>query len=133
MFQAQDSDKVLPESHKVDGQFQNIHPVDTRSLGKLPTIAKEWITNKHKLSEPEFGVVPVNDINRFDLTHSEELSFYRLGHSTILLSLDQQWWLIDPVFSKRASPVQWAGPKRFHRAPIDIASLPQITGGDYFP
>ncbi len=36
--------------------------------------------------------------------------------------------MTDPVFSERASPVQWAGPKRFHRTPIDVDALPQISG-----
>lgn len=30
------------------------------------------------------------------------------------------------MFSKRASPVRWAGPKRFHPPPISIAELPPI-------
>jgi L-ascorbate metabolism protein UlaG (beta-lactamase superfamily) len=32
------------------------------------------------------------------------------------------------VFSERASPVQWMGPKRFHAPPIDIDELPPIKG-----
>ncbi|NHZ67316.1 MBL fold metallo-hydrolase, partial [Massilia genomosp. 1] len=31
-----------------------------------------------------------------------------------------------PVFSKRASPVQWAGPARFHQPPISIEELPPL-------
>lgn len=118
----------LPQARKVDGKYQNIHPIQTRSLAKVPVIAKEWVTAKHQLSEPKHGVIPIEKINADGLQHGDALSFYRLGHSTILLSLDQQWWLIDPVFSERASPVQWAGPKRFHDAPIDIAVLPPIRG-----
>ncbi|NMS18703.1 hydrolase, partial [Vibrio parahaemolyticus] len=34
--------------------------------------------------------------------------------------------MTDPVFSDRASPVQWAGPKRFHQTPITIEDLPTI-------
>jgi L-ascorbate metabolism protein UlaG (beta-lactamase superfamily) len=36
--------------------------------------------------------------------------------------------MTDPVFSERTSPVQWAGPKRFHPTPIDIDALPHISG-----
>jgi L-ascorbate metabolism protein UlaG (beta-lactamase superfamily) len=53
---------------------------------------------------------------------------YRLGHSTILMKLNGEFWLTDPVFSERASPVQWAGPARFHAPPIGIAELPPIKG-----
>lgn len=116
----------LPQSHQVDGKYQNVHPVMTRSIGNWPAIAKDWLTNKHKLSEPEYGLIPVQMMNADELVHGEGISFYRLGHSTILLSIDQQWLLIDPVFSKRVSPVQWAGPKRFHDTPISIEALPAI-------
>jgi L-ascorbate metabolism protein UlaG (beta-lactamase superfamily) len=44
------------------------------------------------------------------------------------MKLDGEFWLTDPVFSERASPVQWAGPKRFHAPPIDIEDLPPIKG-----
>jgi L-ascorbate metabolism protein UlaG (beta-lactamase superfamily) len=42
------------------------------------------------------------------------------------LKLDGGWWLTDPVFSERASPVTWAGPKRFHAPPLGIDELPPI-------
>jgi L-ascorbate metabolism protein UlaG (beta-lactamase superfamily) len=52
----------------------------------------------------------------------------RLGHSSHLLKLRGNYWLIDPVFSQRASPVQWAGPRRFHPPPITLDELPPIEG-----
>lgn len=52
----------------------------------------------------------------------------RLGHSSHLLKLRGKYWLIDPVFSQRASPVQWVGPKRFHPTPLPLAELPAIEG-----
>jgi L-ascorbate metabolism protein UlaG (beta-lactamase superfamily) len=38
------------------------------------------------------------------------------------------FWLIDPVFSQRASPFKFFGPKRFHLSPITIEQLPYIKG-----
>lgn len=55
-------------------------------------------------------------------------TLYRLGHSTMLLKLDNAFWLTDPVFSERASPFSMLGPKRFHQPPISIADLPPIKG-----
>jgi len=72
--------------------------------------------------------IPVHKLSREDLLAAPDRSLYRLGHSTVLLKLNGQFWLTDPVFSKRASPVQWAGPARFHAPPISIAELPPITG-----
>lgn len=72
--------------------------------------------------------IPVLTLSRSDLLAAPDRSLYRLGHSTILLKLRGQFWLTDPVFSQRASPVQWAGPARFHAPPISIDELPPIAG-----
>jgi L-ascorbate metabolism protein UlaG (beta-lactamase superfamily) len=52
----------------------------------------------------------------------------RLGHSSHLLKLQGRYWLIDPVFGDRASPVGFAGPKRFHAPPLTLQQLPPIEG-----
>lgn len=49
-----------------------------------------------------------------------------LGHSTLLLEIDGLRVLTDPVFGERASPVSFAGPKRFHAVPATIAQLPKL-------
>lgn len=49
-----------------------------------------------------------------------------LGHSTMLLEADGVRVLTDPVFGERASPVSFAGPKRFHDVPATIAQLPKL-------
>lgn len=49
-----------------------------------------------------------------------------LGHSTVLLEIDGARVLTDPVFGERASPVSFAGPKRFHRPPVRIDQLPAL-------
>jgi L-ascorbate metabolism protein UlaG (beta-lactamase superfamily) len=49
-----------------------------------------------------------------------------VGHASVLLQLGGQNILIDPVWSERASPVQWAGPKRVTRPGIAFDDLPPI-------
>jgi L-ascorbate metabolism protein UlaG (beta-lactamase superfamily) len=49
-----------------------------------------------------------------------------LGHSTVLLELDGHRVLTDPVFGDRASPVSFAGPKRFHPVPARLEELPEL-------
>jgi N-acyl-phosphatidylethanolamine-hydrolysing phospholipase D len=49
-----------------------------------------------------------------------------IGHATVLLQLDGKNILTDPHFSERASPVQWAGPKRVIRPGVSIEDLPPI-------
>lgn len=49
-----------------------------------------------------------------------------LGHSTVLLEIDGLRVLTDPVFGERASPVSFAGPRRFHAVPATLAQLPEL-------
>ena len=65
-------------------------------------------------------------LTRAELLAAPDNTLYRLGHSTMLIKLGGEFFLTDPVFSERASPVQWAGPARFHAPPIGIDALPPI-------
>lgn len=49
-----------------------------------------------------------------------------IGHATLLLRLGGINVLTDPHFSERASPVGFAGPKRFHPPGVALAELPEI-------
>ena len=49
-----------------------------------------------------------------------------IGHATFLLQTGRANLLFDPVFSERASPVAWAGPRRVHPPGLALAALPQI-------
>jgi L-ascorbate metabolism protein UlaG (beta-lactamase superfamily) len=48
------------------------------------------------------------------------------GHSSSLIELDGVRILIDPVWDKRAAPMQWTGPKRFFPPPLALENLPPI-------
>lgn len=48
------------------------------------------------------------------------------GHATFLIRFGSLNVLTDPVFSQRASPVGWAGPKRVHPPGIALDALPRI-------
>ena len=49
-----------------------------------------------------------------------------VGHATMLVRLAGKNMLFDPIFSERASPVGFAGPRRIVPLPIDIPQLPRI-------
>ncbi|XP_056133067.1 N-acyl-phosphatidylethanolamine-hydrolyzing phospholipase D [Lampris incognitus] len=49
-----------------------------------------------------------------------------LGHATVLVELDGLRILTDPIFSQRASPVQFMGPKRYRGPPCTVEQLPRI-------
>ena len=116
-----------------DGEFINTDPFKKEDLSKILSIVKRYIVEERKNTEPD-QPIPVRFIEASELgeelsgDRSKDTTIYRLGHSSILMALNGQIWMTDPVFSERASPVQWAGPKRFHPTPIDMASLPHIKG-----
>jgi L-ascorbate metabolism protein UlaG (beta-lactamase superfamily) len=110
-----------------NGKFHNVVPRQSPGFRKGLKLAWNMLTNKPDTSVPR-APIPVQALDAAMLAAAPEASLFRLGHSTLLLKLGGEFWLTDPVFSERASPVQWAGPKRFHAPPISIADLPPIKG-----
>lgn len=49
-----------------------------------------------------------------------------VNHATVLLQIDGLNILTDPVWSERASPVRWAGPRRVHAPGLRFEDLPPI-------
>lgn len=49
-----------------------------------------------------------------------------IGHSTMLVRMDGVTFLTDPIFSERASPVSFAGPKRLVPPGVPLDALPPI-------
>jgi N-acyl-phosphatidylethanolamine-hydrolysing phospholipase D len=49
-----------------------------------------------------------------------------VGHSTFLVQVGALNVLTDPVWGERASPLEWAGPKRWVRPGVPLADLPPI-------
>ena len=108
------------------GQFRNV--VERKALGWRKTMALWWqFTFKDGTKTVPPSPLDIVPVTRAQLDQAPDGSVYRLGHSTVLLKLDGAFWLTDPVFSERASPVQWAGPKRFFAPPIALADLPPLA------
>ena len=110
-----------------DGKFRNALPRPSMGLRNSLEIWWTFLFNKPRGTVPEHPV-PVQALDRATLDAASDRSLFRLGHSTVLLKLRGRYWLTDPVFSERASPVQWMGPARFHAPPIGIEELPPIAG-----
>ncbi|HEX5343975.1 MAG TPA: MBL fold metallo-hydrolase [Duganella sp.] len=110
-----------------DGRFRN--PVRMHQMGFIQALGVmlRFAFDKPKDTVPSLPI-PVHAITQQQLMDAPDRSLFRLGHSTVLLKLNGHFWLTDPVFSERASPVQWAGPQRFHAPPISIEELPPIKG-----
>lgn len=52
-----------------------------------------------------------------------------LGHATVLVEIDGLNVLTDPVFSQRASPFQFMGPKRYRGPPCTVEQVENISSG----
>jgi L-ascorbate metabolism protein UlaG (beta-lactamase superfamily) len=109
-----------------DGTFHNTPAIPKDSFGKLLRIFWTALFRKPKNTVPT-GVIPVHALSRSQLLAAPDDTVFRLGHSTMLIKLGGAFYLTDPVFSQRASPVQWFGPARFHQPPISIEDLPPIA------
>lgn len=109
------------------GKFRNAAPRERPGLAKTVGILWRIATDKPNDTVPR-APLPVQALTQTQLLQAPDLSLWRLGHSTMLLKIDGRFWLTDPVFSERASPFSFMGPKRFHAPPIALADLPPITG-----
>ena len=50
-----------------------------------------------------------------------------VGHATFLIQTDAGNILTDPMYSERASPVQWVGPRRVRQPGVRFDDLPPIS------
>jgi L-ascorbate metabolism protein UlaG (beta-lactamase superfamily) len=106
------------------GQFENeLARID----GPAHEILRAWIFDGSPHASPAERV-PYLERRREDYASPDPsgLRVTWLGHSTLLLEIDGQRVLIDPIFGERASPFSFAGPKRFYPPPLPIAELPPL-------
>lgn len=93
----------------------------------LPAILYRYIKEQRTDASPA-QAIPIKQLTAMQLNAipANKEVLIRLGHSSIYLQLGKQKILIDPVFSERASPFSFAGPKRFHLPPIALDKLTNI-------
>ncbi|HWK52285.1 MAG TPA: MBL fold metallo-hydrolase [Steroidobacter sp.] len=109
-----------------DGQFHNA--ASARQPGGWQVLKLWWqfmFKDESRTVPPQ--ALPVSPLSGDQLQQAAEGSIWRLGHSTVLMKLNGRFWITDPVFAERASPVQWAGPKRFTPTPISLEELPPLA------
>lgn len=115
-------------AHYSNGKFRNTSRLSTKSFGVIALKAfKRNIFEPEKNTRPK-KPLPIKVVTRaqLDALSNNELHLIKLGHSSILLKVYGKYLLLDPIFSKRASPFSFVGPKRFQPPPIKIADLPNI-------
>ncbi len=110
-----------PVSDHFDGK-QFINPENVKAKGFREVL--QWMINRkrgvwHEKKTVLFGEKPVIHVE-----HGFQITF--VNHSTFLIQVDGLNILTDPIWSKRTSPVEWAGPKRMRHPGIKLEDLPKI-------
>ncbi|KAG8577148.1 hypothetical protein GDO81_010080 [Engystomops pustulosus] len=113
--------------------------VNPWSTWKMPTYrnAVKWaLTEKNNSNIPsskeeldrELPVIEPYFVQHPELTGKTKngIRITWLGHASVMVEMDDLVFLTDPIFSQRASPFNFAGPKRFRGPPCAIDQLPKI-------
>ncbi len=117
----QDSRSRSP--HFVDGRFYNLGPKDQKEVSFV-TFAKFRLFN----SPPEWPENVENVAGKTDLSSvtGEGVKVTLIRHATVLLQYKDLNIITDPMLSKRASPVSFAGPQMIREPAVTMEELPKI-------
>lgn len=116
--------------HRPDG-FQNRHAT-FEPKGMLTVLQWQWDAARNGRPAPPSAPIPaVAPDLAFVQANARagaamEPAATWIGHATVLLQLGGLNVLTDPVFSERASPVPFAGPRRAQPPGLSLAQLPHI-------
>jgi L-ascorbate metabolism protein UlaG (beta-lactamase superfamily) len=105
-----------------EGRFANEQPMWTNTRSGLLRLFE---STPGELPNAPIPVVMGNgeDLN-IAATSGLRVTWY--GHSSVLVEIDGVTVLTDPLWSERASPLSWVGPKRWYPAPVALRELPKI-------
>lgn len=116
----------FPITDHCDGErFFNPDGVQALSFSSLP----KWWWQRLILRQGERwpATVPPSAIpNLPGAVPAGQVATTFIGQATFLLQFPALNVLTDPIFSERASPVTWAGPKRVRPPALSLAQLPRI-------
>ncbi len=113
-----------PKSDHFDGKvFHNKNP-QYRNTKNLWDLIK-WKVSSKREAWPENIKNEIYDIPP-SVINDGKLRISFVGHATVLIQVAGLNILTDPLWSKRASPISWAGPKRVIDPGIKMQDLPKI-------
>ena len=117
----------MQASPRFDGRvFRNTYPV---SSGLKPGVERPTMRDFLCPDESRIPATPLPLENPLPVWRKRPSSGLRvtwLGHSTLVIEIDGTRILTDPVWANRVSPIQFAGPKRFHPPPAPLDALPDL-------
>ncbi len=124
---------ALPPHHRPGGGFQNPWGPGSQQ-GRIGAFLK-WVL----LDRPRDQTRGTDRRAAFAATHppttpaiahpradAGALTLTWIGHSSFLVQIGAQNILLDPMWSDRASPVGWAGPRRWRPPGLRLDALPPV-------
>jgi L-ascorbate metabolism protein UlaG (beta-lactamase superfamily) len=117
---------MLRRAKKVGRKFLNPVPTTIGGFGTILRVLPRFLSNKaEKFPRKPLGPFRT-DVSAYAKAPDSGLRVTWMGHSSMLVEIDGVRVLVDPVWDERASPSQWAGPKRFYAAPVRLEELPPV-------
>jgi L-ascorbate metabolism protein UlaG (beta-lactamase superfamily) len=111
--------------HHTEGGFRNPGNYEDRSF--LDFLRWRWQRMFKDIPDPGSSHFPLAENDpAFLRANREALTATWVGHATLLVQMGGLNVLTDPQFSDRASPVQWAGPRRVAPPGLALGDLPPI-------
>jgi L-ascorbate metabolism protein UlaG (beta-lactamase superfamily) len=89
-------------------------------------VMKKWMRGGDNTKPKEAVAIEKRSRADFRSLPVSGLRITWMGHSAALVEIDGKRLLLDPVWSERASPFGFAGPKRFFDPPLPLEDLPPI-------
>ncbi len=108
-------------TYNFDGK-KFLNPMGVRASG-LPALIR-WLFNRKRGEWKERNVIPSGEKPPAKVEEGIRITF--VNHSTFLIQVSGLNIITDPIWSKRASPFTWAGPKRMRPPGIRFDDLPEI-------
>lgn len=93
-----------------------------KSIDKPLSDLIKWRSNR---SDPIISIIDMSDEWK-DIKLNQKNFGVWIGHSTFYLNNGDLDILTDPIFSDRASPIKFAGPKRLINTPLQVSDIKNI-------
>jgi L-ascorbate metabolism protein UlaG (beta-lactamase superfamily) len=117
---------MLRRAAKVGRRFSNPVPTEIGGLSTMFKVLPHFLMNRAE-TVPKRQLGPfTTDVAVYGTAPESGLRVTWMGHSSLLVEIDGVRVLIDPVWDERASPMRWAGPKRFYAPPVRLQDLPRV-------
>jgi N-acyl-phosphatidylethanolamine-hydrolysing phospholipase D len=113
-------------AHHGNGRFRNPVPIDRGGFGVMaPFLARRLAGFWRDRSGAPPLVANDGAFLRENARHSEPTVTW-IGHATVLVQMDHLTFLTDPIWSEKAFPLTFMGPKRFAPPGLALDALPPI-------